>query len=557
MLPSTAFLPALALTAALAQNQPFALKAKADFDKVDTAPIPELRETQACVQSHAALLAIARPEERYLVHYRKGYCELFGALASDDSSSYQAAARDFIQAVAASRTKATFPAGLRILPEIARLERGRTADSYPDLERELEAALAEPTCGPSPVMELHFCQALVETGRLWLGWLAMRREDLERAARVLEPLAGAPWSTWISGRRALASGRFADASAAFEKALKAWEAAEKASYPDVATLLGPRPDLGAHYYQLGQAQFALDRFEQAVTSFDLAVKSSPQLSQAIFLRAKAKEALGLVQPALADYSLAPQTARSANDTSWPIGDASYRRGLLLYRAKDFTRAESAFATAQGSRLGETSQPDIAAWRAMVAVAAGSCQNADLLESSARAATDSFPKPEAEALIFSCRLTQASTPEQLVALEKSFAGRAGQDQIRRLHDRLADLYADQGVAAEDRKDIPGAIEAYRRAVQWNPRHSKARFNLGAIFLEEKRYPQAEVEYRALVEVDPNDFEAHYWLAESILAQKPPPTRRDEACALLRRSLNIADVEKQAQYKKALASALCGG
>ena len=117
------------------------------------------------------------------------------------------------------------------------------------------------------------------------------------------------------------------------------------------------------------------------------------------------------------------------------------------------------------------------------------------------------------------------------------------------------YADQGVAAEDKKDPYAAVVAYRNALEWNPGHSKARFNLGAVYIDEKRFNLAEAEYRALLEADATDYEAQYWLAESILAQQPSLARRVEACALLRGSLAIRDAEKRAQFTKAMTTARC--
>src|SRR5262245_53826867 len=80
----------------------------------------------ACVQSNAAALPATRAEERYLVHYRKGYCELFGAILNANADGFQAAARDFTEVIATWPKKATTrpPGGLRALIAIAHLEQG-------------------------------------------------------------------------------------------------------------------------------------------------------------------------------------------------------------------------------------------------------------------------------------------------------------------------------------------------------------------------------------------------------------------------------------------------
>src|SRR5207237_2304546 len=113
-----------------------------------------------------------------------------------------------------------------------------------------------------------------------------------------------------------------------------------------------------------------------------------------------------------------------------------------------------------------------------AVAGGACKSSDALESAARAASSRFPKAQADALVFDCRSKQVSNLDQLLALEKMYSGRLDEPKMRVLRDRIAAGYADQGVAAEDRKDPDSAVTAYRRALDWNPKNTKARFNLGA-------------------------------------------------------------------------------
>ncbi len=67
--------------------------------------------------------------------------------------------------------------------------------------------------------------------------------------------------------------------------------------------------------------------------------------------------------------------------------------------------------------------------------------------------------------------------------------------------------------------------------------------------------AEKEYRALVQADAGDYEAHYWLGQSILAQRPGPERIAEACGQLKLSLSVNDPERKAEFAKAIASAKC--
>jgi tetratricopeptide (TPR) repeat protein len=192
---------------------------------------------------------------------------------------------------------------------------------------------------------------------------------------------------------------------------------------------------------------------------------------------------------------------------------------------------------------------------MSTVAGGGCRSSDELDAAIQGASDKFPKAQADALVFDCRLKKTTTLDQYMALAKLYEKRLDAAKLRELKTLIANAYAAQGVAAEDSKDPYSAVAAYRKAIEWDPANPKARFNLGAIYIEDKHYEQAEAEYRALVQADASDYEAHYWLALSILAQHPEPWRVTEACGLLQKALGINDPGKKAQFLKAMGSAGC--
>src|SRR5262245_60161383 len=191
----------------------------------------------SCAQSNAAAVAVVRAEEKYLPYYRKGYCELFGALVSGNADAFQAAAKDFTEAIAnwPKKMGVTPPSGLRALAAIARIEQGRAADSYPDTQRDLESITDNANCQLTPVMSVAFCNALVDTARAWQGWVAWRRNEFDHAAQVLEPASGSVMSLWISGRLAQDQKRLDEAAALYQKALQALDTAGKMSNPDVLT----------------------------------------------------------------------------------------------------------------------------------------------------------------------------------------------------------------------------------------------------------------------------------------------------------------------------------
>ena len=155
----------------------------------------------SCVQSNAAAVAAVRTEERYLFQFRKGYCELFGAVVTGTSDGFRAAAADFTDAVFSwpLKTVPGPPSALPALISIAHLEQGRMVDSYPDLAREMESILAVSGCPATPIMSPAFCSDLLATAKVWLGWLAYRKNDFAAAAQGFK---ASPTSGWNRGSRA-------------------------------------------------------------------------------------------------------------------------------------------------------------------------------------------------------------------------------------------------------------------------------------------------------------------------------------------------------------------
>ena len=164
-------------------------------------------------------------------------------------------------------------------------------------------------------------------------------------------------------------------------------------------------------------------------------------------------------------------------------------------------------------------------------------------SSGNAASALFPKREIEELEFNCRIEKATNLGELLALDPELRKRysaPGSEQVRK---RIAEAYTKQGFLAEDRKEPDSAADAYRKALEWDAKATKARFNLAAIYIEEKKFDLAEKEYRDLIASDPADHESQYWLAESILSQEPTPERKAEACAVLKEAVKTKDAEKK--------------
>ena len=110
-----------------------------------------------------------------------------------------------------------------------------------------------------------------------------------------------------------------------------------------------------------------------------------------------------------------------------------------------------------------------AWKIMSAVAGSGCKSSDALDAAMETASDKFPKAQANALVFDCRLKQATTLDQYMALAKLYEKRLDQGKLRELKTLIANGYAAQGVSQrrKDRRIIGSAVAAYRKAIEWDP------------------------------------------------------------------------------------------
>ena len=84
------------------------------------------------------------------------------------------------------------------------------------------------------------------------------------------------------------------------------------------------------------------------------------------------------------------------------------------------------------------------------------------------------------------------------------------------------------------DAEGALEAFRRAVELEPRYAEAGINLAAALFTLDRALEAEAAYRRVLDDDPDLASAHNGLGVVLLAIG----RLDEAVASFRRAVELA-------------------
>jgi tetratricopeptide (TPR) repeat protein len=359
------------------------------------------------------LLSVARQSELSLVHYRKGFCTLAGATVTNNAAEFRDAAGEFDKAIeswpdrALGNPKNSPPepvsSGLRVLSAVARLKAGADAATADRERQEIDAAIQPAACA-SNIMSASYCQGLIQTGRDWLGWMALQGNDLYEAARDFAAVPQVPWAQWTAGKQAFVDRHYKDAAAHYRRAVDTWVAADRNQSGSIRERLDPTPEIPQALTELGGSQLLSGDLPAATASLDAALKADPTLARAAYLRARVYELAGNTEQAMAEYNLASRTA-FANAKDLASGEAHLYRGILMYRRKDYAHAENEFASALNFDISPALKPDAVAWRHMAAVAGGSCSaSRQYLEESLAQVSPYFPKDEARAVAASCPLT---------------------------------------------------------------------------------------------------------------------------------------------------------
>jgi putative thioredoxin len=105
--------------------------------------------------------------------------------------------------------------------------------------------------------------------------------------------------------------------------------------------------------------------------------------------------------------------------------------------------------------------------------------------------------------------------------EEFVGALPEPQVRRWLARLgpspADVAFDEGARAQERADVEGAVAAYRRALDADPGHARARSALATAELSLRAIDLDEEELAARVERDPSDVDAAIGLGDALAAR----------------------------------------
>jgi tetratricopeptide (TPR) repeat protein len=346
--------------------------AQAAFDRVVFNAAPPLADASACVQTQAAMLAVALPGEESDLHFRKGFCEMAVAAVTHAQPAFSDAAGEFDRS------------GAALMAWIARRA----------------GHLSDPPVGSEPDSCPKSCEPFVPIAKLWKGWVSLKAGDAYAAAVQFDAKGDSGWPDYVAGLIAFRGGRYADSTVHYRRALDVWTRNQQIANPPLTLRLSPPEDIPELLTDLGGAQILAGDASGAVKTLDRALRASPK-ARGYFLRARAKELAGLPEAALADYNLASRAAfADANDLA--SGEAHLYRGILLFRRRDYVKAEEEFASALNFEIPDTLRPDAAAWRHLSAVASGFCgASRQFLEKSLPSVSPYFPKAEAQAMAAGC------------------------------------------------------------------------------------------------------------------------------------------------------------
>jgi tetratricopeptide (TPR) repeat protein len=412
-------LAAVPLHGADVQKLALDIAAQADFERVLALSAPDLASTAKCVQSQAMSLAVASAVEAPQLTFRKAYCQMADAVASQNRTALAQAAQGFDDAIAAAeavpvKEKRTqnvpyllnAPHTWRILAAVARLNAGATSESQEQLlSRAVDSDSEYGEGCQTNAVSARFCRSVHQLGSAWLGWMAREQGDPLAAARRFANANAPGWKEWIAGLEAFRQGNYSIAAADYGKAIGIWHE----SHPDSLTQrMNPVPDMSEALTDWGGAQLVANDPRAALANLDAAIKTDAANSRALYLRGLAKQHLGRKDDAMDDLNLASRAAFAKKGDAG-AAEAHVFRGITLYWRKEFLRAENEFASALNGDIAAPWQSDARAWRLLAAVASGACgASRSALERAMASVSPYFPRTDANAALATCPATASGS-----------------------------------------------------------------------------------------------------------------------------------------------------
>jgi tetratricopeptide (TPR) repeat protein len=194
-----------------------------------------------------------------------------------------------------------------------------------------------------------------EEYQIILAMLATGQDRISACQEALSVRHHFPWASFIRGAERLEREEWTIANGDFDSALRIWKhfvparinrayalfrsgnhtAATKECYE--ASLVKRSSDQDDLLYNVwGSAQHALSKYQDALTSFDKALKANPKLVEAQYNIGQVKHSLGKLDDAIEDFKKAVDIERRYTDSHWKIGNIYLHRGEFAKAVDWFT-----------------------------------------------------------------------------------------------------------------------------------------------------------------------------------------------------------------------------
>lgn len=215
----------------------------------------------------------------------------------------------------------------------------------------------------------------------------------------------------------------------------------------------------------------------------------------------------LMPAATKDYELGQQAVIDTPEGNSNLGMLAYNQGNAAKADEYFAHALKLFPLA----------PDAANMRARALSRLGKAAEAEQVLRDAITRNEKMVENLREGL----KLIEAKEPRQRRETDIDLANR-----------NIAGLEMDLALLlAENPKRNDEAIKLLQSALERHPNQPRAAFNLGTLYLTQKKYEEAEQQFRAAVKLEPRGVDVHQSLAETLIARQ----KLAEAETLLKRLL----------------------
>jgi tetratricopeptide (TPR) repeat protein len=261
-------------------------------------------------------------------------------------------------------------------------------------------------------------------------------------------------------------------------------------------------DLGVVYYQQNQ-------LDKAFAQYTKAIQTEPVYVNAFLNR-------GLVSAKRGDFKAAIDDYTQVLNKIPHHFQAQFNMGVAYLKTKDYKNAVQSFEKASKQAGGQRKA------RALYNLGLAYLNSGAEYKEKARKAFTSAIRIRPDYI--EARLAMADmTPSTKAGREQAL------QQIEKVLDlkpdyppayfRIAHIYA----AAGDKKS---AQDTYIKAIQYNPQYTKARYNLGLLYLEGKRWADARAQFEWIREQEPNNAIVHFQLGRSAYGEKDYATALNE-------------------------------